>query len=88
MKIKPGFEVTNAADDYMLVPLGDQVEQFNGVVVLNEVSAFLLENMQSDITSEKLAALLTDAFEVDLATAQADVNTALEKLKSIGVIYD
>lgn len=88
MKIKSGFEITNIADDYMLVPVGDQVEHFNGVVVLNEVSAFLLEKLKSDRTSEELALLLADAFDVDLATAQKDVHTAIEKMMSIGVIYD
>ena len=41
MKLESGFEIVNIADDYMLVPVGDQMEQFNGTVVLNDVSAFL-----------------------------------------------
>ena len=88
MKIKPGFEITNVANDYVLVPVGEQVEHFDGVVVLNEVSAFLLEKLNSDRTLDELALLLTDEFDVDLSTAQADVTAAIEKLKAIGVIND
>ncbi len=54
MKIKPEFELINIADDYMLIPVGNQVEQFNGTVILNKVSAFLLELMKKDISKEEL----------------------------------
>ena len=88
MKRTPNFELVNVADDYILVPLGDQMEKFNGTVVLNEVSAFLLEKLESDLTIKELVRLLLDEYDVDFDTAQADVEKAVEEMKKLGIVYE
>ena len=80
MKLKPEFEIVRVADDYTLIPLGEQMEQFCGTVVLNEVSAFLLKLMKDDVSKEELIRALTAEYEVDDETAQADVEEALAKM--------
>ena len=88
MKRTPNFELVNVADDYILVPLGDQMEKFNGTVVLKEVSAFLLEKLESDLTIKELVRLLLDEYDVDFDTAQADVEKAVEEMKKLGIVYE
>ncbi|MBR4537622.1 MAG: PqqD family protein [Clostridia bacterium] len=88
MKLVSEFEIVNIADDYMLVPVGSQMEKFNGTVVLNDVSAFLLEQLKTDRTKEELVRLLMETYDVDTAAAQADVDMAIEKMKKIGIIYE
>ncbi len=88
MKIKPDFEIINVADDYMLVPVGDQMEQFSGTVVINEVSAFLLGLMKTDISEEGLVNALISEYDVDEDTARADVDKTLKKMIEIGIIYE
>ena len=88
MKLKPEFEIVKVADDYTLIPLGEQMEQFNGTVVLNEVSAFLLNLMKNDVSKEELVRALTAEYEVDDETAQADIEEALAKMTEIGIIYE
>ena len=84
--MKENFEIVKVADDYMLVPVGDQMDKFCGTVVLNEVSAFLLEKMKTDRTVEELISFLMNEYLVEDKTAQTDVLSALEKMKAIGVI--
>ena len=88
MKIKPEFEIVNVADDYMLIPVGEQMEQFNGTVILNEVSAFLLGLMKTDISKEELVSSLIREYDVDPDVAQKDVESTLEKMNRIGIIYE
>ena len=88
MKIKENFEIVNIAGDYMLVPIGDQLEQFKGTVVLNEVSAFLLEKMKKEITKEELVQSLLEEYEVDPVTAKEDVENVLEAMRKTGIIND
>ncbi len=88
MKIKADFEVVNVAGDYMLVPVGDQMEQFKGTVVLNEVSAFLLDKMKEEVTKEELVQFLLDEYEVDPVIADTDVEKVLEDMRKIGIIND
>lgn len=88
MKRAANFEIVKIADDYILVPVGDQMEKFNGTVVLNEVSAFLLDKLKSDLTMEELVNSLLAEYDVDLETAQADVEKALEEMKKLGIVYE
>ena len=86
MKIKQNFELVNIAEDYLLVPIGNRIDSFSGTVILNEVSSFLLTKLKVDTTTEELVQYLINEYDVDFKTAQSDVNTVVEKLKTIGVI--
>ena len=81
MKLKPDFQIVQMANDYMLVPTGDQIDSFNGTVILNEVSAFMLNQLKEDLVER-----LVMEFDVESATAREDVDVAVEKMKQIGIL--
>ena len=86
MKLKPDFQIVQMANDYMLVPTGDQIDSFNGTVILNEVSAFMLNQLKEDLEKEDLVERLVREFDVESATAREDVDVAVEKMKQIGIL--
>lgn len=86
MKLKPDFQIVQMANDYMLVPTGDQIDSFNGTVILNEVSAFILNQLEEDLEKEDLVERLVMEFDVEPATAREDVDVAVEKMKQIGIL--
>ena len=86
MKLKPDFQIVQMANDYMLVPTGDQIDSFNGTVILNEVSAFILNQLKEDLEKEELVERLVMEFDVESATAREDVDVAVEKMKQIGIL--
>ena len=88
MKMVNGFEIVNIADDNMLVPVGEQMEQFNGTVVLNDVSAFLLEKMKVDVTEEELVNYVLEEFDVDRERAETDVKNVLKEMIEIGIVHE
>ena len=89
MKLKKDFVVYNMADEYMLIPTGDQMASFGGTVVLNDVSAFILEQMKEEHkTEDQLAVTLIETYDVDEATAKMDLTDVLKTLKGYGVIEE
>lgn len=88
MKAKQGFVLRNVVDEYILMPTGDNIGQFNGTVLLNEVSAFVWEKIQNPMSREDLLKAILDEFEVDKATASADLDALLETLRGFNVIED
>ena len=86
MKLKPDFQIVQMANDYMLVPTGDEIDTFNGTVILNEVSAFILDQLKEDLEKEDLVERLVKEFDVESATAREDVDAAVEKMKQIGIL--
>lgn len=88
MRLKSGFELVNVAGDYMLIPIGEEVDDFNGTIILNEVSAFLLGKLKTDIEKDDLVQILIDEYDVDRATAQSDVDKMVGELIKMGVVYE
>ena len=88
MRVNPNFEFVNVANDYMLIPVGEEMERFKGTVVLNEVSSFVLEQLKSGLTEDDIVKSIIEEYDVDLNTAKADVHEALSRLKILGIIYD
>ena len=88
MKAKPGFVVRNIADEFLLMPKGDNIGKFNGAILLNEVSAFVWEKLQNPMSKDDLLKAILDEFEIDKATASADLDTLIVSLRGYGVIED
>ena len=84
----PEFEITEISGEYMAIPLGETARRIKGILALNDASAFLLREMETHKSEQDLVHLLCSEFNVDEATAQYDVHSFVEKMKSIGVIVE
>ena len=88
MKAKEGFVLRNIVDEYILMPVGDNIARFKGTILLNEVSALVWEKLQNPISKADLLQSILDEFEVERAVAAADLDALLETLRSYGVIEE
>lgn len=82
MKIKDGFMLRQIVDVWVVVPLGERVVDFNGMLKVSESGAFLWEKLaNSGATREELLADLLAAYEVDAETATRDMDEFLNSLQ-------
>lgn len=86
MKIKNGFVLRNVMDEYIVMPTGDNIAKFDGAVVLNEVSAFIYKLLEAPMCRDDLLTAVLDEFDVDEATAAADLDALLDKLADMGIL--
>ena len=86
MKIKEGFVLRNVVDEFIVMPTGDNIVKFEGAVVLNEVSAFIFQQLQNPVSRDDLLTAVLNEYEVDEATAAADLDALLEKLTDMGML--
>lgn len=86
MRIKEGFVLRNVMDEYIVMPTGDNITKFDGAVVLNEVSAFIYKLLEVPMCRDDLLTAVLDEFDVDEATASADLDVLLNKLADLGVL--
>ena len=86
MIAKQGFLLRKIVDEYMLVPVGRNVGLFKGVVLLNQVSSFLWERLQSPVSREDLLAMLLEEYDIDEQTASADLDSILEQFRQLDII--
>ena len=88
MKAKNGFVLRKVVDEQILMPVGDNIGQFNGTVLMNDVSAFVWEKLQKPVTKEELLQAVLSEFEVDEETASRDLDELLEKFAGLGIIEE
>ncbi len=81
MKIKEGFVLREICGEYVVVAVGRQTLDFEGLITLNETGAFLWKHLQEECAVEELCAALTAEYAVDAATAAADVAAFADKLR-------
>ena len=86
MKIKEGFVLRDVMDEYIVMPTGDNIAKFDGAVVLNEVSAFIYRLLQAPMSRDDLLTAVLNEYDVDEATAAADLDALLRKLADMGVL--
>lgn len=86
MKIKSGFVLRNVVDEFIVMPTGNNIAKFEGAVVLNEVSAFIYKLLESSMSREDLLIAILNEYDVDEATASADLDALLKKLADMGVL--
>ena len=88
MKAKNGFVLRKVVDEQILMPVGDNIGQFNGTVLMNDVSAFVWEKLHEPVTKEELLQAVLSEFEVDEETASRDLDELLEKFAGLGIIEE
>ncbi|WP_418792212.1 PqqD family protein [Phosphitispora sp. TUW77] len=88
MKIKEGYLVREIADCHIVVPIGDKVIEFKGIMTLNDTGRFIWKCLSDDITYEQLLSAILDEYEVDEATAGADLDEFLENARQSGVLEE
>ncbi len=81
MRIVPGFLIRQIAGETVAIPSGAAAHQLSGLVILNGAGRILFDLLQKEQTLEQLTAALTDRYEVDRKTAEADVLEFIQTLR-------
>lgn len=88
MKVNNNFVLREIADEYILIPLGDSASGFSGIVTLNETGGTIFKLLSVERTLEELVALITAEYDIDVKTAQNDIDEYVEKLRQIGALVE
>ena len=86
MKIKQDFILKKIAGNNVVIPVRKQAVDFSGIIKLSESGAFLWEQLENGCDREELVARLLDEYQVDEATAKADVDRFIGRLNEVGLL--
>lgn len=88
MRIISGFCVREILDEVIAIPTGQAAQSFSGVISLNELGRFLFERLNQDQSVDTLVEAVTAEYEVDAATARADVEEFLTSLREKNLLVE
>jgi hypothetical protein len=84
----PGIISRKAGNEYILVPVTDNIADMNSVYTLNETGAYLWEHIDGKRSIGDLIKALMNDFETDERSAAGDVLTFIEDLRKYLIIAE
>lgn len=88
MQIREGFILKNIVDEWIVMPIGLNINTFDGAIVLNEVSAFLWKLLENPISREDLLLSILNEYDISEQEAAKDLDEFLGKLKTNDLLED
>ena len=86
MKRNKLYIVKDIAGETVIVPTGNAIENFNGLISTNEMAGFIWKNVEECETPDDMVKKVMDAYEGDPETIKKEVLEFLETLRKVGMI--
>ena len=88
MKLSEEFIMREIAGEHILVPVGAAAAKFNGLITMNEVGKYIVEQLAEEHTVQELVNKITAEYDVEAQTALTDVETFLDQLREVGALVE
>ena len=88
MKLHGEFVLRQIVDETVAVPVGQTSLEFNGMILLNDVSKVVWQALEKETNLAGLVASLTDTFEVSPQEAEADILEFLSQLRQAQLLEE
>lgn len=87
MRTKKGFNLRNVCGVNMIIAEGIENIDYSKIISANESSAYLWQNIQGkEFDRQTLTTLLTEQYDVDEATADADAQNLIDQWMKAEII--
>lgn len=88
MKLEKEFVLREIAGDYVIIPVGKTVIEFNGLITVNEVGVSIWNMLQNEITFDQIVQGILNEYEVEESVAREDIREFLDKLIDGGILTE
>ena len=88
MKIKDGYVLRQVAGNSIVIAVGDEALNFNGIITINGAGTFLWEKLINGVDKDTLLRAMLSEYDIDEATASADIDEFLLKLKNADLLAE
>ena len=86
MRVEKEFVLREIAGDYIIIPTGKTVLEFNGLVTVNEMGVSLWKMLQQEVSFEELVAGILEEYDVEEDVAREDIREFLDKIIESGIL--
>lgn len=85
-KRSPKIVARKTGEEYILVPVSDNIADMKSVYTMNSTGAFIWEILDGKTTVSEIIMLVQKEFEIDKKTASDDVLSFIDELKEFLII--
>jgi hypothetical protein len=80
MKIKEDLMLRNINEDWIIIPMGERLAEFNGIVKTNQSGSFIWKLLEEAKSREEIIAAMLQEYDIDEETAAFEFDTFLNTL--------
>ena len=88
MKLEKEFVLREIAGDYVIIPVGKTVIEFNGLITVNEVGVSIWNMLQNEVTFDQIVQVILNEYEVEESVAREDIREFLDQLIDGGILTE
>ncbi len=88
MRVKEGFVIREIAGSVVVVPTGDLLKEYRGMLTLNEAGKFIWELLEQERTLEEISAKLAEKYQIDKEKATANTEAFLNTLRAKKILLE
>ena len=82
----PDIVTRKTGNEYVLVPVTNNIADMNSVFTLNETGAFIWEHIDGEKNVGEIIDTLTQEYDIDYGSAEDDVNSFIENMSNYLII--
>ena len=82
----PSIVTRKTGNEYVLVPITNNIADMHSVYTLNETGAFIWEQINGKRSVKEIITLLTAEYDIDNKSAEADVFSFIENMSKYLII--
>ena len=83
----PSVVTRKTGNEYVLVPIANNIADMNSVYTLNETGAFIWEHINGKRNVEEIIIALISEYEIDEASAKEDVFSFIDNMSKYLIIH-
>jgi hypothetical protein len=84
----PSIVTRKTGNEYVLVPITNNIADMNSVYTLNETGAFIWEQINGKCSVEDIIIALTNEYAIDKATASEDIFSFINNMSKYLIIRE
>lgn len=88
MRIKDGYVLRQVAGNSIVIAVGEEALNFNGIITINGAGAFLWNLLSDGADKEMLLSAMLKEYDIDKKTASDDIDEFIKKLKDADLLCD
>ena len=82
----PGIVPRKTGNEYVLVPVSNNIADMNSVYTLNETAAFIWEKLDGKTDLAGILSAMQDEFDTDADTAEHDLLALISEMKEFLIV--
>ena len=86
MKKAEGYVIRKLEEEYVLIPCGERAEEMNETISLSETAGFIYINADKEDSTEELAGLVAEEYDVPKSEVLEDVKAVVKTLQQKGIL--